>query len=198
LAQTPRLVIGFLTRVSKVKLIKSIEVDSDNDGIPDEKDECPGEYGVKEYGGCPYITDVITEKVKEPLQKEIDFRVDIEKRFEVIARNITFESNKHIILPSSFSYLDSTAYLLILNPRIKLIVEGHTDNIGSNRKNEKLSLDRANSVVEYLTKKGVASRRLIAIGRGETQPITNNSNNNGKRLNRRVQFRLLEKVQSVN
>jgi OmpA-OmpF porin, OOP family len=72
-------------------------------------------------------------------------------------------------------------------------ISGHTDNIGVDAANLKLSDDRAKSVVEYLTGKGVATSRFSAKGYGETKPVVTNDTEEGRALNRRVEFIILKK-----
>ncbi|PIU57700.1 MAG: hypothetical protein COS89_03870, partial [Deltaproteobacteria bacterium CG07_land_8_20_14_0_80_38_7] len=78
-------------------------------------------------------------------------------------------------------------------PQIALIgVEGHTDWIGSDAYNEKLSDKRANAVRDYLIKKGIAEERLVAKGFGESRPIADNNTTQGRALNRRTDFIIIK------
>lgn len=75
------------------------------------------------------------------------------------------------------------------NPQVNVEIAGHTDNIGSDAVNKKLSQQRANKVVEYLTGKGIDRRRLNAVGYGEERPIVSNDDEvMGREINRRVEF----------
>ena len=109
----------------------------------------------------------------------------------IILRGITFEFNKATLKPESFPVLDSIAEILLKNPKIKVEIQGHTDNIGSEKYNLKLSQKRAEAVREYLIFKGVAPERLIAKGYGESKPIADNGTEEGRALNRRVEFVIL-------
>ena len=71
---------------------------------------------------------------------------------------------------------------------VNLEVQGHTDNKGSEKKNKKLSETRANAVVQYLIKKGVAKDRLRAVGYGSEMPIADNNTAEGRAENRRVEL----------
>ena len=118
--------------------------------------------------------------------------VEVEAPFEekiVIMQKIHFEFNKWVIRPVSFSILDDVVEVLKKNPQIKKIkVEGHTDSIGSDAYNMRLSLRRANSVREYLIQKGIEADRLIAAGYGESRPIADNNTTLGRAKNRRTEF----------
>ena len=74
------------------------------------------------------------------------------------------------------------------HPAIKVDIEGHTDDVGNDRANMKLSQARANSVRAYLVKKGVEPMRMRAVGYGEDRPIDDNSTPEGQAINRRVEF----------
>jgi outer membrane protein OmpA-like peptidoglycan-associated protein len=81
--------------------------------------------------------------------------------------------------------------LLNVNPEIKhLAIEGHTDNRGSDELNEKLSNDRAHSVMKYLIDKGIDAGRLSAAGFGPKRPIADNNTADGRQKNRRVEFHI--------
>lgn len=109
----------------------------------------------------------------------------------IILNKIYFETGKAILDIASSADLDRLVQFLMDNPGAKLEIQGHTDNIGSLLANNKLSLARANSVVIYLVKKGVAENRLSAKGFGPTMPVSNNSTKEGRAQNRRVEMKVL-------
>jgi OOP family OmpA-OmpF porin len=76
------------------------------------------------------------------------------------------------------------------NPSSPVTVEGHTDSIGSNQYNQKLSERRANAVRQYLIEKGIASSRIQVIGYGEERPIADNKTAEGRAKNRRAEFQV--------
>jgi outer membrane protein OmpA-like peptidoglycan-associated protein len=123
-----------------------------------------------------------------PAPVEKKSKVYIEKEKIVISETIYFASAKANILPVSFAILDDVAKLLLENPDIKVRIEGHTDNVGRDDLNLRLSQARADSVMKYLIKKGVTPERLEAKGYGETMPIADNSTPEGRAKNRRVEF----------
>jgi len=108
----------------------------------------------------------------------------------VILKGIYFDFGKATIkFPESQEALQAAYNILKENPTIKVEIQGHTDNVGSDEYNQKLSEQRAWAVVNYLVQQmGVESSRLIAKGYGETQPKASNDTPEGKALNRRVEF----------
>lgn len=125
-----------------------------------------------------------------PVEKKS--KVYIEKEKIVITDTIYFGSGKANILPLSFVILDAVADLLQKNPEIKIRIEGHTDSMGRDDLNMKLSQARAESVMKYLIKKGVTAERLEAKGYGETMPIADNTTPDGRAKNRRVEFVIIK------
>ena len=130
----------------------------------------------------------IAEFVLEPLTKA----KLTEKKIE-INETIHFETGKAIILPESFGLLDEVADILRSNPTLSILIEGHTDSIGSDTANIILSQNRANSVMKYLTQHGVGADKLKATGYGKSRPIADNSTAEGRAKNRRVEFTILRK-----
>ena len=84
--------------------------------------------------------------------------------------------------------LNKLMQLINDNPSIKIRINGYTDDIGSEADNIKLSENRARAVVDYLISKGIDAKRLASKGFGETQPIADNSTEEGKAMNRRTEF----------
>ena len=130
----------------------------------------------------------IAEFVLEPLTKA----KLTEKKIE-INETIHFETGKAIILPESFGLLDEVADILRSNPTLSILIEGHTDSIGSDTANLMLSQNRANSVMKYMTQHGVGADKLKATGYGKSRPIADNSTAEGRARNRRVEFTILRK-----
>jgi len=105
---------------------------------------------------------------------------------------IFFETDKTELLPASFGELDRLVSVLEKDPSLKISVEGHTDNTGSEQHNKALSLGRARAVVEYLASKGISKTRLEAHGFASEKPIDTNDTEEGKAKNRRVEFRIIQ------
>ncbi|WP_235298421.1 OmpA family protein [Portibacter marinus] len=110
----------------------------------------------------------------------------------VILKNVLFETGSFELLEESFFELNHLVDLLKENPDLKIEIRGHTDNVGPEEDNQLLSENRAKSVYEYLTRKGVQSERLSYRGLGESQPISTNETEEGRRLNRRTEFITVE------
>ncbi|MDP9150038.1 MAG: OmpA family protein [Myxococcota bacterium] len=156
--------------------------DRDKDGIPNEVDACPDEPGPKSNdprtSGCPrvYIKNSQIQILEQP----------------------KFDYNKAVIKPDSDSLLNEVAKLLTEHPEIKHIrVEGHTDNVGSAEYNKKLSQQRAQAVVQWLTNHSVAKERLTAQGMGKEQPMVPNDSDANRALNRRVEFHIEDQEATV-
>ncbi len=107
--------------------------------------------------------------------------------------NIFFETAKSVLKQESFFELDNLAKLLIENPSMEILIAGHTDNVGNDDYNNKLSKERAAAVVAYLTSKSVAASRLTSDGFGKAKPVADNNSDEGKALNRRVEFTINKK-----
>lgn len=147
--------------------------DQDSDGVNNSIDKCPETPGDSLNAGCPIIEE--EEKVI------IDFAI----------KNLHFETGENVILEESFPSLDALAELLQNKKLWKLLLEGHTDNAGDSQENLILSKKRVEATKRYLVKKGVIENNLILKYFGETQPIADNSTNEGRRMNRRVVMNII-------
>jgi outer membrane protein OmpA-like peptidoglycan-associated protein len=103
---------------------------------------------------------------------------------------VEFEFNSDKLKPSSFNLLDKVADILLKHSKLKLIVSGHTDDIGSEEYNEDLSMRRAGAVKMYLATKGVYPDFVRVYGYGERYPLINEKTDEARALNRRVEFRI--------
>ncbi|GAB6909734.1 Outer membrane porin F [Desulfosarcina cetonica] len=106
--------------------------------------------------------------------------------------NIHFAFDSAVLTPDSFAILDQIVDALNTYPNLNVLVEGHTDSIGTNAYNLKLSKRRAQAVVDYLVSKGISPSRLSSEGFGEERPIASNKTAEGRAHNRRVQFDRVE------
>lgn len=106
--------------------------------------------------------------------------------------NIFFESASAVLLPQSQFELD--ALFSILNKQIskKVQIDAHTDSVGSEQDNQKLSEERAAAVIQYLVRKGIQASRFTARGFGETKPVQSNDTDAGRQANRRIEFSLID------
>lgn len=127
--------------------------------------------------GEPYLIDIAMKPIKAG-----------EK---VVLKNIFFETGKYNLKDESKSELNKLGDFLNLNPKVKIEVSGHTDNVGDDKMNQTLSLNRAKSVYDYLLNNGIAAERLTYKGYGETQPVESNDTDKGRAANRRTEFKVV-------
>lgn len=107
---------------------------------------------------------------------------------EVVLEDLFFDFDKSVILQQSYQTLKHLQDLLDSHPKMRIEIQGHTDNQGSSSYNRRLSERRAKAVVDYLVGKGVNARRLHYKGWGDSKPIADNSTEEGRARNRRVTF----------
>jgi outer membrane protein OmpA-like peptidoglycan-associated protein len=162
--------------------------DTDGDSIPDSKDDCPFVAGPVSNKGCPVIEKI--EMPKEPAK--VQLTAEEQEVINKVFKNLEFETGKAVIRPSSYPALDELTNLLKKKPTFKLLIDGHTDNVGAKAYNQKLSQGRADAVKKYLTEKGIDAGRITAKGYGMTKPITTNNTPEGRQKNRRVEFTIME------
>jgi len=127
--------------------------------------------------------------------KEIErnlYLVPIQVGSRVVLNNLFFVSGKTDINPTSYPELDRLIDVMKKHKQMEIEIAGHTDNVGSDKINNELSLKRANAVKDYLTGKGVEASRLTAKGYGKTKPVAPNTTEDGKKKNRRVDFTILK------
>ncbi len=123
----------------------------------------------------------------------VDSRVQLVEGEVKILEQVYFDTGLASIRPESYGVLDEVANVLLLHPEIQRIeVQGHTDDVGTEDTNLRLSQRRAEAVRAYLVSKGVARSRLVARGYGNTKPFASNDTEEGRSQNRRVQFEILE------
>lgn len=115
----------------------------------------------------------------------------IEKGATGTLNNIYFAVNKFDLLPESTIDLQMLVYFLKMNPQICIEISGHTDNTGKAEANQTLSENRAKSVQHFLYQNGIEYNRITTKGYGQTAPIADNNTEEGKRLNRRTEFKVL-------
>lgn len=189
--------------------------DTDGDGILDKDDACPQVAGIKtddpKTNGCPD-----TDRDKDGIANDADAcpdqagpksddpktsgcpRVFIKNGLIRILEQPKFDFNKATIKPESDSLLTEVAKVMTDHPEIKRVrVEGHTDNKGSAAYNEKLSQQRADSVIKWLSSHGIAPERLVAKGMGMSTPLVPNDSDANRALNRRVEFHIEDQAETV-
>lgn len=173
--------------------------DTDNDGINDENDKCITVPGLARYQGCP-IPDTDGDGVNDEEDKCITIPgpkenqgcpvipEEVKKRVDIAAKNILFVTGSAKLQSKSFKGLNEVVKIMQENPGMNLAIDGHTDNVGSDEKNQILSDNRAASVKAYLVSKGVTESRITSQGHGETMPIADNKTAAGRQQNRRSEL----------
>ena len=111
---------------------------------------------------------------------------------KIVLRNVFFDVGKFTLRPESTPELERLYKLLNELPRLKVEISGHTDNTGTESINQKLSENRAKAVVDYLVRKGIAQDRVMYKGYGSSEPVADNNTYEGRQLNRRTEFKIIE------
>ena len=159
--------------------------DNDGDGFSDADDLCPLDAenvnDFKDDDGCPDDTIAVLKGDKI-----------------VILDKVLFVTAKDVILKRSYPILEAVKKTILDNPQIlRVRIEGHTDDRGSDTYNQSLSEKRAAAILRYLIDGGVGADRLESVGYGEARPIDTNKTPDGRERNRRVEFTILEQEQEV-
>lgn len=128
------------------------------------------------------------EPVEVPKEETAITKIE-DNKFRI--NNFIFKEGDATFLPESAKQIDALLKMLKDDPKIKIRLEGHTDNIGDPIINKRLSLERAFNVREYLISKGIAGDRIQFKGYGDTKPIADNNTEEGRKMNRRVEFVIL-------
>jgi outer membrane protein OmpA-like peptidoglycan-associated protein len=155
---------------------KGCPFDRDNDGVVDEEDHCPTEAGPKENHGCP---------VK-------DTKVEESKVGEIKVDPIYFDSSKSDFAPTEKAKINKLINLLKGNSNYNVKVNGYTDSKGDDNYNLNLSNSRANSVTKQIVSGKIEKKRITQKGFGEANPAATNDTEEGRALNRRVEFELIK------
>jgi OOP family OmpA-OmpF porin len=175
-----------------------LPADSDNDGVSDSNDKCPGtSSGVPvDAKGCPLDSDrdgVIDSADQCPGTK-MGLAVDsngcpppIEENVK-IAIDVLFASGKADINENSTGDIKDLGVFMETYPTTTTVIEGHTDNVGTDALNNKLSQRRAEAVRDYLIKNySIEPGRIQAVGYGSSRPIADNGTADGRKMNRRIE-----------
>src|SRR5258705_427153 len=125
------------------------------------------------------------------LNKDL-YLVPIEIGQVIRLNNVFFDFDKWDLRPESYIELNRVVKLLTENPVIEIEMSAHTDSRGTDDYNFKLSDNRARSVMEYIISKGIDKNRITSHGYGETKPVATNDTDEGRQLNRRVEFKILK------
>lgn len=140
--------------------------DSDHDGVADDRDQCTG----------------------TPRGVEVDARGCAILRAQLVLDGITFAFDSAEILPASEPTLLRALSMLRDNPTARIEISGHTDNVGAEAHNRRLSEERAQGVRRWMTEHGIEAARLTARGYGPSRPRASNDSEEGRAQNRRIEF----------
>ena len=165
-------------------------IDTDGDGIYDYLDKCPGTpKGVRvDLKGCPVDSDGdgVYDYLDQCPGTPVGARVNAKGCW--VLEGVDFDTDKWEIKPEDYVILDEVAAVLKRNPTLRVEIEGHTDNRGSEVYNKKLSEKRAEAVKNYFMNKGIEAKRLSAAGYGFSRPVASNDRREGRAQNRRVEL----------
>ncbi|MBT9531772.1 MAG: OmpA family protein [Pseudomonas sp.] len=158
--------------------------DEDADGVHDRRDTCPDTPANTQVNpnGCPlpsYPSTPAVEPVVQP-QDEVIVLSDLGK--------VLFAFNSAELTADAKELLAGISQRLVDGSVLEVMVKGHTDSVGSDAYNDKLSLRRAESVAAYLVSQGVAADKVKTAGLGESQPLADNATDDGRAQNRRVEI----------
>ena len=172
---------------------KGCPLDTDGDGVYDYLDKCPDTpKGVTvDAKGCPLDTD--GDGVYDYLDKcpGTPKSAKVDGRGCWVLLGVYFDTAKWNIKALSIPILDEVVSVLKKNPSLRVEVQGHTDNRGSKSHNQRLSENRARSVMGYFISKGIEKGRLTPKGFGFSKPVASNENDMGRSINRRVELKPL-------
>jgi len=176
--------------------------DTDGDGINDEEDACVTVPGIAKYKGCP-IPDTDNDGVNDEDDECVDRagpasnrgcplapKPEVVEAVNRAATRIYFQTGSAKLLPKSFTALNEVVKIMNSEETLGIDIEGHTDHVGSDELNQKLSEERAASVYNYLKAKSVNTDRMSSTGFGESKPKADNNTAAGRAQNRRVVMNL--------
>ncbi|MCP5002746.1 MAG: OmpA family protein [Planctomycetes bacterium] len=173
---------------------KKPRVDSDGDGVYDDVDRCPDTpMGVDvDVRGCAEIRRIDSDG--DSVYDDVDVCPDTpvgaiaDSRGCWVIKGVQFEYKKWDIPPQFTADLDNAVDVLTKNPSLKIMIVGHTDNIGSMEYNIDLSEKRANAIKEYFVENGISGSRITTTGVGFLQPVAPDDTPEGRALNRRAEL----------
>jgi len=176
--------------------------DTDGDGMADNNDKCPNSKGEGRFNGCPDsdgdgIIDIEDKCPNSPGPNMPNGCPEIAKEHAAILdyalQAVQFETGSDLLKRESNVVLDQVISVLQKYPDHQIGITGHTDNVGLYTNNEELSIRRARSCYIYLVAKGIRPERILVGGMGAMVPIGDNKTEEGRSLNRRVEFKLFPK-----
>ena len=143
-------------------------------------------FTVSKEGYVP-LSYMIEKGADGPIRLELE---PLESGSVITLNNVLFELDRAELLPSSYKELNVLLQLLKKNRKYSVTIIGHTDDQGGEEYNLRLSRERAKAVLEYLVNQGIDPSRLTSVGKGKSDPVADNSTEEGRALNRRTEIRL--------
>ena len=196
--------------IGDYKSSSSANPDSDQDGVPDNADNCkntPWGDQVDEKGCStdPIAVNRVRERKPAGVDKDGDGVPDyldkcpltpmdaaVDEKGCWATQDILFDFDSYLLKSSYHSMLENVIAVLTKNPGLRIEIQGSTDNIGTSEYNQTLSEQRARAVKAYLVDKGIAPARLSAAGYGAARKAASNETATGRALNRRIDFMVME------
>ncbi|WP_223032411.1 OmpA family protein [Hanstruepera marina] len=172
-------IIGNFDKNSKISKIK----------MHSTKDPDASYYFIDDVSIEPLHSETISYSESQTIEK--DQVLENDKVYTL--KNVLYDFDKHELLESSKAELNQLYKYLDANKRLQIEIYGHTDDVGTQKRNDELSLLRAKEVALYLISKGLRPERITATGYGNKFPVADNDSEEGRALNRRVEFKLIFK-----
>jgi OOP family OmpA-OmpF porin len=142
------------------------------------------------------IENIVQKYIPKEVVKEVVVEKPVERTYDSDGKwvlvGVNFDFNSARLKSESYPVLFHAVQVLLQNPDMRIEIQGHTDNIGTEKGNERLSLKRAVSVKNYLAARGVSANRMTTVGYGEANPIADNKTAQGRAMNRRIEFKVID------
>ncbi len=181
-----------LTDVNSNKNISKLQTDEDGNylvTLPAGKDYA---FNVNRKGYLFYSDNFSMTNIQSDSPMVINIPLQaIEAGASVVLKNVFFDTKKFDLKPASITELDQLVALMKENPKLTILISGHTDNVGQPAENLLLSNNRAKTVVAFLQKNGIDIKRLSSKGFGATKPIADNNSEQGRAQNRRTELSII-------
>jgi outer membrane protein OmpA-like peptidoglycan-associated protein len=184
--------------VSDIQVFRNMETALRTGGFQVVFERSPGYISARkgntwlviENSGSYYYQTIITEQAmnQEVTADASSLKGELEKTGHVAVYGILFDTGKATLQPASDAPLNQVLEMLQQDDSLKVLIEGHTDNVGAAAANQALSEKRAQAVRDWLIGKGIAADRLSAKGYGASKPVADNNTDDGKAKNRRVEL----------
>jgi outer membrane protein OmpA-like peptidoglycan-associated protein len=192
-AQTNELIPDVEWVVSTTQGQKEIEQKKNAQGLTELTLELPAGFNLKANAKGFFPVDLVQQLTANgPLKQNLSIPfTPLTKGSTITLRNILFETGKARLKSESDETLGQVLEMLRTNQKVRVMIIGHTDNVGKAASNKALSTRRVESVIEYLVQKGISRNRLEAKGKGSSEPLADNATEEGRQLNRRVELKVL-------